>query len=71
MKDSHFSEDKLRGLSDSAKRWGIGRSQLNELLKTGQIAYLRPTGRERKIPDSAVREWIERSLIRVRGGDAE
>lgn len=63
-------EEKLRGLTDSAKRWGLGRSTLSELLRTGEIAYVRLPGGERRVPDSAVREWIARNLIRARSADA-
>ena len=57
-------DEKIRGLTDSAKRWGFGRSTLSELLRTGEIAYVRLPGGERRIPDSAVREWIKRSSVR-------
>lgn len=58
-----MGNDKLRGLTDCARSWGIGRSTLAELLNRGQIAYVRLPGGERRIPDSAVREWIERSSV--------
>jgi excisionase family DNA binding protein len=56
--------EKIRGLSDSARRWGIGRSTLSELLRSGQIAYVRLPGGERRIPDGSVREWVNRNLVR-------
>lgn len=56
--------DKLRGLSEAARTWGLGRTTLNELLRRGEIAYVRMPGGERKIADSAIREWIVRSSER-------
>lgn len=60
--------DRLRALTESARVHGLGRSTLAELLRRGEIAYVRLPGGERRIPDSAVREWIERTS--VRGADA-
>lgn len=60
--------DKLRGLTDCARTHGLGRNTLNELLRRGEIGYVRLPGGERRIHDSAVREWIERRT--VRGNDA-
>jgi excisionase family DNA binding protein len=56
--------DRLRGLSDAARTWGIGRSTLSDMLRRGEIAYVRLPGGERRIPDSAVREWIARASVR-------
>lgn len=63
-----MEHDKLRGLTDCARTWGIGRSTLAELLNRGEIGYLRLPGGERRIADSEMRAWIERSS--VRGADA-
>jgi excisionase family DNA binding protein len=60
--------DKLRALTESAKVHGFGRSTLAELLRRGDIAFVRLPGGERRIPDSAIRDWIERNS--VRGADA-
>jgi excisionase family DNA binding protein len=66
MSHSHINDDddKLRGLTGSAKRWGIGRSTLNELLRRGEIAYVRLPGGERRVADSSMRDWIARTSVR-------
>lgn len=56
--------DKLRRLTDSARTHGLSRNTLNELLRTGEIGYVRLPGGERRIPDSAVREWVARRIVR-------
>ena len=58
--------DVLRGLRASARAHGISHNTLNELLRRGDVAYVRLNpGGERRIPDSAVREWIQRNLVRA------
>jgi excisionase family DNA binding protein len=61
--DGVISPEVLRPLTECAKVHGLSRSTLHDLLKNGSIAYLRLPGGERRIPDSAVRAWIERSLV--------
>lgn len=61
---NNTSPDRLRGISEAAEYHGIARSTLNDLVRAGQIAYVRVSQRgERRIPDSAVRAWIARNLV--------
>jgi hypothetical protein len=64
--------DKLRGLSECAKVWGIARKTLNGLLATGELGYVchGPRG-ERRIPDSEVYGYIRRNLVRLSRGEAK
>lgn len=57
--------DRLRALTEAAHTHGIGRSTLSKLLASGQIAYVRLPGGERRIPDSAIKRWIETHLVRA------
>lgn len=68
MNDTNITEV-LRGLTDAARKCGIGRSTLSELLRRGDIAYVRLPGGERRIPDSAIREWVRRNLVRAGSAD--
>jgi excisionase family DNA binding protein len=61
--------DQLRGLTECARVFGLGRSTLNDLLRRGEVAYVRLPGGERKIYDAAVREWIERRTVRAGNAD--
>jgi excisionase family DNA binding protein len=57
------SPDYLRSLTEAARYHGISRTLLNELLRRGEIGFVRP-GRERRIPDSQVAAWIQRKMVR-------
>lgn len=53
-----FSPDRLWRVEAVAKRFDVSRSALYELLRAGALRSLK-VGGARRIPESAVREYIE------------
>ena len=61
--------DPLRALGECARVHKLSKQTLNKMLATGEVAYVRLPGGERRIPDSAMRSWISKNLV-SREGDA-
>jgi excisionase family DNA binding protein len=51
-------EERLFKAEQVAQQWGIGRSKVYELLRTGQLRSIR-IGGSRRIPASAMREFLD------------
>ena len=58
----------LLTLTEAARRIGISRDVVRDLINSGWIATIELPGGSRRVPAQAVADWIERAQGRPQGG---